>query len=190
MPRSGLHPGAQFNIFRATIATEFARVVLHELVTSTASLDNLDALTGDILADLVRDGSGDFDLRELIECDVYDQKHRLEKIGGRLSATFNKLAFSDARNNEGSGAPYRLGVVNAVEITRHVTGVFPDLTCNHTLEMALESVICWLIVTQGQDAAHAYVQAALLNAMPQFFAAHAQRRGALPNGTPTSPLIP
>lgn len=187
MSRQKLTPGAQLNVYRNGLATEFARAVLHELLSHTVNLartDHAKAIARETLNE------------PLLALDIYSNRVALTSLGQRMSERFDTMALNHAavshtaaQTTEDAGS-YRIASTFAADVARHITGLFPDLSCNYAISSALESVIAWFVVTQGQAAAFSYVQAALMHGMSLFITEDARRRAVLPLGTAPSPLLP
>src|SRR5687767_15201383 len=83
--RKSFNPGVQFNIYRSTLPTEFARAVLHQLLTEYAEDGRQSEWTSATVANLlsskhcvtipVSDTPAN-----LLELDAYDDKRVMEKV--------------------------------------------------------------------------------------------------------------
>lgn len=191
MPRKTMHPGAQFNIYRSSLGTEFARAVLRELLSGIAASDQTSTWTAGVISSLLSSkhcGPEGQDPMDFLDLDGYDDKRLVEKMAARIAEVFETWTHDKVRHAS-ARTEYRSAAVHAAETTRHVTDLFPDMTCNHTVASALEAVIMFLVMEYGQDSAVAHVQAAIVFGMSGFVTTNAQRRGELPNGVPSSPLL-
>lgn len=188
--RKNFNPGAQFNIYRSSLPTEYARAVLHHLLTDLAETQG--RWTNGVVTSLLTSkhcGPESDTPRDFLDLDVYDDKQLMGKMSRRITEVFETWTHDAAKTNNDSGA-YRAAAWLSVDIAARVTALFPDLTCNHDLSAALEAVIMNMIISDGQDQALARVQAAIIHGMVAFTTSNAQRRAELPNGTPISPLVP
>lgn len=190
--RKSLNPGAQFNIYRSGLGTEFARAVLRELLTGIAASDQTNEWTAGVIFSLRTSkhcGPEDKDPVDFLELDSYDDKRLMEKMAARIAEVFENWTHDRVRNAN-PRVDYRSAAVSAAEITRRVTDVIPDVTCNHAVSSALEAVVMFLVIEHGYDSAVAHVQAAIVFGMATFTSGNAQRCSLLPTGTPSSPLVP
>lgn len=175
-----LTPGAQANVYRNGMGTEFARSVLHELISYAGKLEtDTDAIWS--MLSFTRDGRND-----LMAFEQYDNRIALAKTAEQVVTLFDSRALAHVNALGLDVATYRVSAVAGAEATRHITALFPDLTCNHGVVGALESVITWLFVTQGQDRAANYVRAATLHGMVLFTESNAKRRRELPQDVQVS----
>lgn len=189
--RTTMHPGAQFNIYRASLGSQFTQAVLSELLTGYAASSRATTWTSSAVGSMLTSkhcGPENADPVDFLDLHTYDDRALLEKMAARIAEAFETWTHDTVRNSS-PRADYRSAAVNAANITRRVTDLFPDITSNHALTMALEAVIMFLVIEHGQDSAVADVQAAIVFAMSRFATLNAQHRGELPNGMPSSPLL-
>lgn len=171
---------AQANVYRNGLGTEFARSVLHELISYAGTLEtNTDASWS--MNSFTRDGRND-----LMAFEQYDQRTALAKTADQVVTLFDSRALAHINAMSLDVATYRVASVAGAKAAHHIIALFPDLTCNHGIAGALESVITLLFVTQGHDKASNYVQASILHGMVLFAESNAQRRRELPQDVQVS----
>ena len=189
--RMTLTPGAQFNIYRNSIGTDFTRAVLRELLLGISAHNKTSQWTAGVIDSLLSSkhcGPEGQDPVDFLELHSYDDRQTMQKMADRITEAFETWTHDLVRKN-GLATAYRHAAVNAATLARRVTELFPDITCNHSVAAALEVVIMFLMIEHSQDEALAQVQAATVFGMSVFATTTAQHRGELPNGVPSSPLL-
>lgn len=153
--RKSLTPGAQVNVYRSTLATEFGRHVLHALITDPG-------ITGDV--------------NPIIDLDVYDNRRKFEDDLELIASNYLGKAYALT----GHAIVFRDAAVCASNMAEKITGLFPDLTARAPLTLAIEAVLTRMVVRDGYNKTAAAVQDAIISGMTAFTQADAVRRQQLP----------